>query len=78
MNVFCCVSEDHLLLGIPSTKSWSLKATPCESESKLTLQIDCETDIPLLKGCPINLSKLTLEIKDISAVCNDTDRKSVV
>ena len=70
MNVFCCLNKDRqLLLGIPSMLKWSIEATPSDGGSVLTLHIDGAKEVHLLEGKPVNLSELTIEVKDISEAC---------
>lgn len=65
MNLFCCLCEDqHVLLGIPTHLSWTIKATPCEDGCILKLCIDGENDVPILGGNPLNLSTQSIEVKD--------------
>ena len=72
MNVFCCLREDqHLLLGIPSNLEWSIKASPSEAGSVLTLQINGANEISLLGGNPVDLSAQIIEIKDYNKAYPD-------
>lgn len=72
MNVFCCLCEDrHVLLGIPTHLSWTIKATPCEDGCILKLCIDGENDVPILGGRPLNLSTQSIEVKDTGSICSE-------
>lgn len=70
MNVFCCLNENqNIAIGIPSLAEWSIKATPCENGSVLTLQLGGSKEIPIADGNPINLAEQVIEIKDFDMVC---------
>lgn len=72
MNLFCCLCEDqHVLLGIPTHLSWTIKATPCEDGCILKLCIDGENDVPILGGKPLNLSTQSIEVKDTDSICSE-------
>lgn len=67
MNVLCYFGEEGtLLLGIPHTVEWSIKAMPSDGGSVLTLQLEGDQNIPLFNGNPINLAGYTVEIKDFN------------
>lgn len=60
--IYCVCREKVLLLGIPRTLSWSLKAKPCEEGSILTLHVDGVKDVLLLRGNPVNLFEYRIEV----------------
>lgn len=78
MNVLCCFREEEsILLGIPNTAEWSIKATPNGGGSVLTLQLNGDKDILLFSGNPVNLSGHTIEIKDFSTACTDVSESAL-
>ena len=72
MNACCCLVENHLLLlGVPSSLTWTITGKPCDTGTVLTLQVDGARTVQLFGGNPVNLQEQVIEVKDTNAAYLD-------